>query len=447
MRRYLAFLLIPLSLSSCSLFKAKMPPYPGGVTFPLADAGRISYEGKILRTIQKANSGLYFSTDKGWLYCLDSSGPKIKWTYAAGSAFGCPPVVAQDSIFIWDQENNVYCFDMSGKILWRKALKEKISSPISWDQDKVYIGTQEGTFLAMNKSSGESLWQLKARGAIEAGALFWGKTIIVGCTDGRLYFLTQKQDLAGIVDIGSAIRVTPLLDGDRLYFGTDDSVFQCFDLQGKKRRWKIKAGGKVVLPPCADDKRIYFFASNSVLYCLKKRGGDILWWWISPSRSAYDLEFSADKVLITSFSPFLFCLDRRTGKELGRYDAKSEIRSNPLWDDPYVVINLHDYAEDRGTSVYLRQEVEVKLTASLPPPQPAGTEISFLASPVGFYLPKFEFSIRSETDEVIVQKESDQDSWTWYPEKEGNFTIGVKVRDRKRTMEAKLPFVIIKKQK
>ena len=446
MRRYFAFLLISLTLS-CSLFRAKIPPYPSGVAFPLVDTGRISYDGKILRTIQEAGGDLYFSTDKGVLYCLDSSTPKIKWTYAAGSSFGCPPVVAENSIFIWDQENNLYCFDRKGTLLWKKTLKQKILSPISWDQDKVYIGTQEGTFLAINKSSGEGLWQLKTGGAIEAGAVFWGKTIIVGCADGRLYFLTQKQDLGDIVDIGSAIRVTPLLDGDRLYFGTEDSVFQCFDLKSKKRIWKIRAAGKILLPPRADDKRVYFFASNSVLYCLNKRGGDILWWWISPSRSVYDLEFSADKLLATSFSPLLFCLDRKTGKEIGRYNAKSEIRSNALWDDPNVIINVHNYAEDKGTTVYLSQDVKVKLTPSLRSPQPAGTEISFLASPVGFYLPKFEFFVRSETGKVVVQKESDKNSWTWYSEKEGDFAVGVKVSDEKRTAEAELPFMIIKKQK
>lgn len=446
MRRFLLLALISFSLS-CSLSKAKIAPYPSGVGFPLVEAGRIPYEGKIIQAIQKADGNLYFATDKGLLYCLEGSAPKIKWKYAADSPFGCPPSVSLENILIWDQDNNIYCLDKSGTLRWTKEINGKISSAISWRQDKAYVGTQEGIFLAMNQSSGKSLWQLKAGGAFEAGAVFWGSQIIVGCTDGKLYFINRNEDLGGIVEIGSPIRITPLVDGDRIYLGTDDATFQCFDLKSKKRKWKIKAGGKLLLPPRADEKRIFFLASNSVLYCIDKKGGDILWWWIVPSRSAYDLEFSADKILVTSFSSILFCLDRKTGKEIGRYDATTEIKANPLWDDPYVLINLHDYLENKGTVVYLRKEVKVQLTASLSSPQQAGTEISFTASTVGFYLPKYEFFLRTGEEKVIVQKESERNSWAWFPEKEGSYTVGVKVSDEKQTMEAEIPFEIAQKEK
>ena len=446
MRKFLAFLVIPLSLS-CSLFRTKMAPYPGGVVFPLAEAGRISYEGKIIRAILKGDGDLYLSTDKGLLYCLDGAAQKIKWTYAAASPFGSPPSVSPDNVFAWDEENNIYCLDKTGTLRWEKKIKEKISSGISWDQDKLYVGTREGTFLAIRQSSGESLWQLKTGQAFEARAVFWGSQTIAACADGKLYFINQKADLGKIIEIGSPIRVTPLVDGDRLYLGTEDSAFQCFDLKRKKRKWKIKLGGQLVLSPRADEKRIYFVASNSVLYCLDKKGGDILWWWIAPSRSAYDLEFSADKILVTSLSSVLFCLDRKTGKEIGKYDAKAEIKSNPLWDTPYALINLHDYVENKGTVVYLRKEVKVQLTSSLSSPQPAGTEISFTAAATGFYLPKYEFYLRSGEEKAVVQKESEKNSWAWFPDKEGNYTVGVKVNDEKQAMEAEVPFEILKKAK
>jgi outer membrane protein assembly factor BamB len=445
-KRFLLFLLIPLSFS-CSLFRTKIAPYPGGIAFPLVEASRVSYEGKIVRDILKGDEDLYLSTDKGLLYCLDGAAQKIKWTYAAAAPFGCPPSVSPDSVYAWDEESNIYCLDNTGAVRWKKTLKEKISSGISRDQDKLYVGTEEGTFWAIRQSTGESLWQLKTGQAFQARAVFWGSQVIAACSDGKLYFINRKADLGQIVEIGSPIRISPLVDGDRLYLGTEDSAFQCFDLRSKKRKWKIKLGGQLVLPPRADEKRIYFVAANSVLYCLDKKGGNILWWWIAPSRSAYDLEFSADKILITSLSSILFCLDRKTGKEIGRYDAKTEIKSNPLWDNPYVVINLHDYIENKGAAVYLRKEVKVQLTSSLSSPQPAGTEISFTAAATGFYLPKYEFYLRSGEEKTVVQKESEKNSWTWFPDKEGNYTAGVKVSDEKQAMEAEVSFEILKKTK
>jgi outer membrane protein assembly factor BamB len=444
MKRYFLFLLLPLSLS-CSLFRGKVAPYPSGLIFPLAEAQQVSYEGKTLQSIQKSGGEIYFSTDTGLLFCLDSSSPNIKWTFTADSPFGCPPSVGPEAIFIWDQANTVYCLDKKGTLRWKKTLREKISSPPSWDQENVYVGTQEKTFLAMSQSSGESLWQLKAGGAFEAGAIFWKNKIIVGCTDGKLYFLNRSQDIESIVDIGSPIRVTPLLDGDRLYFGAEDFTFQCFDLIKKKTKWKIKAGGNVLLPPHADEARVFFFASNSVLYCLNKRGGDILWWWIVPSRNVYDLELAADKVLVTPYLSVVIGLDRKTGKEIGKYDAKRGMKSNPVWDDPYVVVGVYDDVAKKGFMLYLGKEVRVKLTPSLSSPQPPATEITFTASAVGFYLPRYEFSLRDGEVTAIVQAQSGRNSWVWYPEREGEYTIKVKVVDQKQTKEFELPYTIVAK--
>ncbi len=445
MKKYFLLLFVSFS-SSCSLFSGKMAPYPGGVVFPLVEAHKISYEGKILPSIVKSAQEIYFATDKGLLYCLDSSSPKIKWTFTGDSPFGCPPAVGPDAVFVWDQANTVYCLDKNGVLRWKKTIQEQISSPLSCDQENVYVGTQEKTFLAIRQSSGESLWQLKAGGAFRGGAVFWKNKIIVGCTDGRLYYLNRRQDLERTVNIGSPIRVTPLLDGDRLYFGAEDFTFQCFDLVKKKRKWRIKAGGTVLMPPHADETRVFFFASNSVLYCLNKHGGDILWWWIVPSRNVYDLELAADKVLVTPFSSLLIGLDRKTGKEMGRYETKLGIKSNPVWDDPYVVVSLYEDIAKKGSVLYLGKEVSVRLTPSLGSPQPIQTEISFTASSVGFYFPRFEFFLRDGEARIIVQPESENNSWVWYPEKEGDYVIGVKAIDEKQAKEVYLSYKIVAKQ-
>jgi outer membrane protein assembly factor BamB len=446
MRKWSAFLLISLGFS-CSLFRVKIPPYPQGVLFPLEEAARVSYEGKIVKAVLDRGQNLYFSTDGGLLYCIEGVTRKVIWTYAAPSPLGCPPAVTTESVLVWDETNNLYCLDLAGGLRWEKQIKEEIVSGIAWDRDEVYVGTQEGTFMAVRQSSGEALWQLRTEGAFQAEAVFWGGQVIIGCADGKLYFINQRKDLGAIVEIGSPVHVTPLVAGDRLYLGSEDSFFQCLDLKTRKRKWRVRLGGKLVVSPRADAERVFFVASNSVLYCLDKKGGDILWWWIAPSRSAYDLELSDGKVLVTAFSSVLYCLDARTGKEVGRYDAKSEIKSNPLWYPPYALINLYDYLDDKGAVVFLAREIRVKLAPSMSPPQPEVTEVTLTATATGFYLPKYEFFLQSGEERTVVQKESERNSWVWFPEKEGNYTVGVRVRDGKNTREAEIPFKITSKTK
>jgi outer membrane protein assembly factor BamB len=442
-------LLLVLALSSCSLFRSRVEPYPAGVIFPLTEAGKLTFEGDINGALAQGEEGqLYFSTDKGHLYCLEGSPPKIAWDAANAAAFGSPPDLAPDRIFVWDFDNVVWSFDRTGKPGWKTKVVDKITSPISHDSDRLFVGTEAGDLIALSQATGEELWRFRTGAAVSAAAVFYADAIVLGSRDGSVYLVSPKGVRRSAIDLGSPVSVTPLVDGHRLYVGTEDFGFSCYDLKSKKRRWKIMAAGRILAPPRADEERVYLQASNSVLYALHKSGGEILWWWAAPSRSPYGLGFDGDKVLVTSRSPLLFALDKKTGKAAGQYEAGTEIRSNPVWAVPNLLFALFDPAAGQGVVSWLEKEVQVKVSSSPSSPQPPGTEVVFTASASGFYRPEFEFLLRRGEEKTVVQKASDKKSWVWYPEKEGSYSVSVKVTDEKQAKEADIPFeVAVKNQK
>jgi len=408
----------------------------------------VTFEGGINGTLVKGEDGrLYFSTDRGHLYCLEGAPPKIAWHLANAAPFGCPPALAPDRIFVWDLDNNVSCFDLTGKPGWKTKIADKISSPISHDPERLYVGTEAGDLLALSQVTGEELWRFRTKGAVSAAAVFSEDSIILGSGDGSVYLISPKGVRRGAISLGSPISVTPLVDGHNLYVGTEDFAFSSYDLRSRKRRWKITAAGRVLAPPSVDEKRVYLQASNSVLYALDKAGGEILWWWIAPSRSSYELGFDGEKVLVTSRSPLLFSLDKLSGKEAGKYEAKTEIRSNPVWADPNVLFAVFDSSTDQGIITFLEKEVKVEISASISSPQPVGTEVIFTAAASGFYLPKFEFYLRQGEERTVVQKAAEKKSWVWYSDAVGTYSVGVVVSDEKLTKEAEIPFEVADKEK
>ncbi|MFZ2052837.1 MAG: PQQ-binding-like beta-propeller repeat protein [Candidatus Aminicenantales bacterium] len=447
MRRALVFSLVSLALS-CSLFRAKIAPYPAGVTFPLEEAGRVEFEGKVVGGLAEDEAGqLFFSTDKGYLYCLDKATQEISWDFANPFPFGCAPAFGPERLFVWDEENSVFCLDKKGKLLWNSKIAEMISSSISLDHERVYLGTETGCLFALSQATGEILWRFETKGIIAAAPVFFDNQLYLGSGDGKVYMLSPKGGLRGTIDIGSPILVTPLVDGHRLYVGTEDRVFHCYDLGHRKRKWMITAGGCLLATPRTDQKRVYFPASNGVLYALNKKNGHILWWWISPSKSRYGLEFDGQNILTTSASPYLHSLDMKSGKELGKYDAKEEIRSNPVWAEPYLFFALFDPAVNKGRIVFLRKEVNVKLSPSLASPQLVGTEVSFTASATGFYRPQFEFSLVRGEERTVVQAASERTTWVWFADKEGSYTISVNAKDEKQSQEVEISYEITKNDK
>lgn len=431
--------------SSCSLFVSKsLAAYPEGILFPLEEAARMNYQGEIAGLLLAGNGNLYFSTEEGRIFCLDGEKRESLWTYKLPHAATLPLSLSREHLYAFDEGNTLYCLDEKGQLLWERKGEETPTSPAAEDSGRTYFGTETGGVFALDASNGDVIWRFAASGAVRTKPVFWKNRIIFGCDDGHIYCLDRKGKLDFRFNAGDKIRVTPLVDLDFLFFGADDQSFQCYDLKWKKKKWKVEAGGQVLVSPVAAEKGVFFLGSNTVLHCLNKKNGEIIWWKTVPSRGRYQLETVGERIVISSFSPTLVCFDARTGRETGKYEAGGEVKSNPLWHEPFLLIHLFDYETRTGSLIFLKKQVKVVLSSSLPPPQKSGQEISFTVSSIGFFRPKYEFFLKSGGEEVVVQGESEKSSWVWFPDQEGAFAIGVRVSDGREKGVAEIQFAIVK---
>ncbi len=407
-------------------------------------AGEIGYDGKVIGFVKDAGGGLYLSTERGLVYCLAGERREVLWKLEVSEGLTSSPFLGAENIYVYDKASNLYCLSKKGSMLWKKDFKQKITTGITEFKKNIYFGTEQGILFALATASGGELWRFEAGDAVSSTPVINDGRIIVGCDDYNLYILAEKGNLLDKIKTGSKIHSFPLVEKSLLYFGTDDHYFYCFNLAKRKKKWKRKIGGKIFSPLVVDRKRIFFLCWNNVLYCLNKKNGNILWWQIIPSRSFYRLEISGEKILVSSFSSILLCFDIETGEKIGEYDAGQEIKSNPLWAEPYVMFNIYDNNKDEGKTVFLKKILKVSLESSAKSPQKVGAEISFTASAVGFYRQNYEFYLQEGGEKKIVQEKSGRNSWAWFPEKEGSYIVGVKVFDEKESMKEEIPFVIKK---
>ena len=457
MRKPAILLFIVLFCQFCSLFKAKVVPYPSGVIFPVLKDQEISYEGEIISPFQKKDHFFYFSTRKGKVYCVDGIKREKLWQVDIPASLSSPPYMEENRIYVNDSESTLYCIDLGGTLLYKITFVGKITSGIGVSKGQLYIGTEKGLLNCMNAETGQVLWQFQADDSIRSNPVIWQDTVLFGCDDHQVYLLDQRGRLSGKLNVEGRTGKTLTVDENLLYFGTDDRYLQCVNLKRQKREWKIRSGGATYVPPVVAGKRIFFLCWNCVLYCLNKKNGTILWWNSIPSRSFYRVEVIDTKVVVSSFSPELVSFEIQTGKSQGSFGASKEIKSNPVWFDPFLIVNLHDPENDTGTLLFLKKEVKTTLSSSRKSPRKQNEEITFTAKDTGFYLPKYEFFLTSyvrawfhpgilllfpKEDRKTVQASSDSPTWDWFPEEEGNYYIEVTVIDEKENTQAKIPFVI-----
>jgi outer membrane protein assembly factor BamB len=462
MKKSILVTFLALAFASCSLFRAKIVPYPTGIIFPLEIASEIEYQGEIINPMQPEGNRVYVSTRSGYLYCFDGVEQHKIWELRVSKALAVSPCLGQDSLFVFDASSTIFCVGKNGSLRWQIRIDGRITSNIVLDKEQIFLGTLDGRLMAFSVSQGEKLWAFQAEKAIQSNLVATSGMLAFGCDDGQLYVLSVLGKLVQKFDIGGVSGRTLAADGSYLYLGTESKEIYCFDLMKKKKKWKITTGGKLLVPPIFDEKRGFFSCLNNVLYCLNKKNGTILWWSAIPSRSVYPLVIIEKRVVVTSLSSVLMSLDTPTGKTIGTFQAEREIRSNPLWIQPYLLINLYDSSRDMGTLLVVRKKVAVTLEPSVKSPQKINTQILFTATATGFHLPEYEFSIcraqkmfinphfflpfREEGTEKAVQEKSEENTWEWFPEEDGLFFLEVNVTDEKEAAKTGILYLVQKEE-
>ncbi|MGD8537328.1 MAG: PQQ-binding-like beta-propeller repeat protein [Candidatus Aminicenantes bacterium] len=456
---YVSVVLVVLFvMSSCSLFRKKIAPYPSGIMFPVEEAHQIPYKGEINNPMKKRGTLIFISTRAGILYCVESSSQKIQWQVQFSKILASPPFLGQENIYVLDQDNNLFCLTEGGDILWQRIIEAEITSRIIEFRGNVCMGTSSGWFFAIDILEGKRTWAFKAQDAIRSNPVVSDGKIIFGSDDQNLYVLSARGNLIHKFAIGGKIGATLAANGDSVYFGTSNREILCFDLKKQKRKWKVRTGGELLVPPVFYANRAYFACMDNVLYCLNKKGGDILWWSVTPSRAFYHLMIVNDRIVVTSLSSLLMSFDVKTGEKVGEFQGSEEIRSNPLWSEPYMLVNRYDSESDQGTLLFFQKLVAVELLPSKISPQKINEVIVITVTPFGFYLPEYEFSLMPlvkwslnpyffvllgrQEEKRIVQERSEERTWEWFPVEAGFYSIGVTATDEKEKAECELPFLI-----
>ncbi|MFQ6070177.1 MAG: PQQ-binding-like beta-propeller repeat protein [Candidatus Aminicenantales bacterium] len=354
MRKTVFLLLILILAASCSFFQQGEDVSSKGAVFSLEKSDEIVYRGEIAGEIRRNEKYIYFSTWEGILYCVDVNLRKISWAFKAGSSISFP-FLFSGNIYFYDEQNTIYCLDLSGREVWRKKSEKGISSHLGVAQGMVVFATSDGGITALNAFEGKVVWKFEGGGSSSPCPVFWDSLLIFSSGEGRLFFLNHGGKPINTFDAGVRAGSPLFIDGNFLYFGSTNGYFSCFNLIRRKLRWRADVGGKVVVPPLFDAKRIFIISWDSVLFALHKKSGSLLWWRTLPGRSYFKPAMVDGKIVVTSLSSKLVCFEAESGRKLGDYRLEREARSNPVWLNPYLVVSVFEPEQERGKLVFLKK--------------------------------------------------------------------------------------------
>ncbi len=231
----------------------------------------------------------------------DNTGPKTnslvwKWysgkTLEPGGGYGITessalvPAVVDGKVYVGTEENRFVALDeFTGDLIWEFQTEGIVRTPPTVANGKVFFGSHDAYFYALDADTGELAWKYGPVITEEFDVGIW--TIGTVVQDGLVVFgaedvyalnensgsLIWKKDLAGGYDwaLGMA------LVGNTLIVPSLDAKVRALNLGDGEELWVYETESYIESTPSIAGDKVYVGSTDNYTYCLDLNTGDLIW--------------------------------------------------------------------------------------------------------------------------------------------------------------------------
>lgn len=166
------------------------------------------------------------------------------------------------------------------KEAWRYSSAANIISTPAVADDKLFVGNQDGIMTCFTLKEGKEVWKFKTGGAIFSSPFVSKGKVVFGSTDGFVYCLESNTGkLLWKKQTGSPVLGSTLIHGNYVFIGGSKAFFN-LELKTGTEFWRFEGvKGPIVSTPVYFKGRIIFGAWDTHLYCLNSSDGSLSWKW------------------------------------------------------------------------------------------------------------------------------------------------------------------------
>lgn len=237
-------------------------------------------DGYRYRSWPRVVDGVAYANGRG-LELLDvTDGSEIDFWSAGGTGFGigATPAVADETVYIGDQDGDIYAFDGTPEAFTTRRRQQWVvetegrvdSSPIVSDET-LYIGNNDDTLFALDVADGTEQWSIDTNGSVREEPQLVDGTLYVTSREGTVYALdpsdgterwtydtNTRPESAPTVDNGTVYIATAALSENLLAIDADDGTEQ----------WTVDVSSTFSTPAVANDM-IYLGSRDGNVYGLR----------------------------------------------------------------------------------------------------------------------------------------------------------------------------------
>jgi len=164
-----------------------------------------------------------------------------------------------------------------GSERWHHAVDKRLGSPYA-HQDRVFVGSAEGTLYAVDAEKGQRLWTFNVVKAISVASGVWQNKVYAASKDHSLYALDMDDgECLWHFTTGAKIYGTPYVSDGVVYLtSADHKVYALFAASGQVL-WSFTTGSEIHTSPFEQDGLVFVSSRDKHLYVLDAENGKELW--------------------------------------------------------------------------------------------------------------------------------------------------------------------------
>jgi outer membrane protein assembly factor BamB len=273
---------------------------------------------------------------------------KLLWTYESGDSIDSSAAIVDGVVHVGLGNGELIALNLSdGAVRWKYSTMSFIgeSSP-AVSSGVVFIGDLDGTLHAVNARDGKLLWAYKTEGEIKSSPVVVDGLVLIGSYDTFLYALDARSgELRWRFQTGGPVHSTPAVQDGLVFVAGCDEVFRAIRVADGEQAYEIPAGGYTAASPVLDGDRAYFGTFSNEVISLNLNEKAVSWRYSDPQQQFpfySSAALTGSRVIVGGRDKLVHAIDAATGKAAWTFAARARIDASPVVAGDRVFVGSYD---------------------------------------------------------------------------------------------------------
>jgi outer membrane protein assembly factor BamB len=234
-------------------------------------------EGEVYAGPTPNADDVLFTCEAGTLTSLRSKDGKSQWTFRIEAPLRCTPTISGGRAVLAGCDSRLHIINVAdGKEINSVEIDSPTGSTPAMRDERVYFGTEGGTFFAINVPTAANkksaiAWKYRdpqRNQPIRAAAAVTDQLVVFGSQSKAIYVLgAANGEEKWKMPTRTRVESSPVIAGNRVVAATATGKIYLLDATLNEVKWEFDAGGGFTASPAVVDGRIILGNTDGTLYC------------------------------------------------------------------------------------------------------------------------------------------------------------------------------------